>query len=113
MLKTWRLLGNRWQTKHHLTCYQQVLCQSKQHKEVGLLPSKLKSWFKSVIHLVVGQICICYIMGMSAVLDFHTFDVAAHAQYMPSEHARQVAEVHAAVANAAGQVYYANMEAKY
>ena len=28
---------------------------AEQHKEVWLLPSKLKSWFKLVIHLVVGK----------------------------------------------------------
>ena len=43
----------------------------------------------------------------------HTFGVAAHAQYVPREHAGQVAGVCAAVASAAGQVCYADMEAKY
>ena len=43
----------------------------------------------------------------------HTFGIAVHAQYVPREHAGQVAGVCAAVASAAGQVCYADMEAKY
>ena len=43
----------------------------------------------------------------------HTFGVAAHAQYVPREHAGQVAgRACAALASAAGQVIYADMEAK-
>ena len=79
-------------------------------------------------------ICICYITGTSAVLDLydsalshinpiqckcawynefmfqwsHTFSIAAHAQYMPHEHAEEVAGV-----CAAEQICYADMEAKY
>ena len=43
----------------------------------------------------------------------HTFGIAVHAQYVPREHAGQVAGVCAAVASAAGQVCYADMKAKY
>ena len=43
----------------------------------------------------------------------HTSGVAVHARYMPHKHAEQVAGVCATLASAAGQVCYANMEAKY
>ena len=43
----------------------------------------------------------------------HTSSVAVHAQYVPREHAEEVAEICAALASTAGQLCYANMEAKY
>ena len=45
----------------------------------------------------------------------YTSGITVHAQYVPHEHAGQVAGVCAALASAAGQLYYADniMEAKY
>ena len=48
-------------------------------------------------------------------MNIYIFGVAAHAQYVPHEHAKQVAGVCAALASVAGQLcyMYADMEAKY
>ena len=42
----------------------------------------------------------------------HTSGITAHAQYVPREHAEQVARVCAAFSNAAGRLCWANMKAK-
>ena len=42
----------------------------------------------------------------------HTSGVAAHSQYVPHKHAEQVAGVYAALASAAGQLCYADIEVK-